>query len=462
MYSNPYRIFCPFLDEVISIKVLSPEEEVKLSGEVYNTLVSSKEKVVAAEFRQYVCSLVIENWEPTIQKIIDSIYGARQSAKEKDIFKRYIRDLYHAVLSVYSTLDLEMMLSQLNTIRMKEDWSAYLKKVMLGLDEDIEDKDLDYMPKESKSSPKATPLPKSGADLKKLEDTLNRLVIGQEEAVHSTVNSVKLMCTGLADFSTLFFVGPTGNGKTRLAKMLSDIYYKDRFFKINCGEYSNPHEYAKLIGSPPGYVGYTDKSLLAEKAEKSNGWVFLFDEIEKAHPKFYDFLLNLMDEGKVMDANGKDLDFSRSLFIFTSNQGTGDIKHNPLGFGRTKKKGDDLKKELSETFRESVKKHFSPEFINRIDKTIIFNQLNKEQLLKVVKLELAGIPVKKTKELLTYIIENGYSEEYGGRHIAKFIKNNIAILIADAVLEGVSPTSGNYYTCKVKDNTPYLVEMRKK
>jgi ATP-dependent Clp protease ATP-binding subunit ClpC len=260
----------------------------------------------------------------------------------------------------------------------------------------------------------------------------------------------------------LFFVGPTGNGKTRLAKMLSDIYYKDRFFKINCGEYSNPHEYAKLIGSPPGYVGYTDKSLLAEKAEKSNGWVFLFDEIEKAHPKFYDFLLNLMDEGKVMDANGKDLDFSRSLFIFTSNQGTGDIKHNPLGFGRTKKKGDDLKKELSETFRESVKKHFSPEFINRIDKTIIFNQLNKEQLLKVVKLELAGIPVKKTKELLTYIIENGYSEEYGGRHIAKFIKNNIAILIADAVLEGVSPTSGNYYTCKVKDNTPYLVEMRKK
>ena len=452
MQSNPYRIYCPFLDEVVNIKVLSPEEEIKLSTKVYDTISKARKKISIAEYRQHICSLVIEGWEPLLQKVINSIYGVSQNTDEKDIFSRYIREIYNSVLAVYSTLDLDMMLSQLNSVRMKEDWSEYLKKVMLGLEDEV-----DIVPKSSSERVKAT-LPKTVNDLIKLEAKLNKLVIGQEEAVNATVDSIKLAATGMADFSTLFFVGPTGNGKTRLAKVLSDIYYKDRFFKINCGEYSNAHEYAKLIGSPPGYIGHTDKSLLAEKAEKSNSWVFLFDEIEKAHPKFYDFLLNLMDEGRVTDANGKDLDFSKSLFIFTSNQGTGDIKRNPVGFSSVKKEGKELFKEIKETFDDSIKRHFNPEFINRIDKTIIFNQLNKEQLSKVAKLELAGIPVKRSKELLNYIIKNGYSEEYGGRFMVKFIKNNISILVANAVLEGVLPKTGNLYTCKVKENKPYLVE----
>ena len=454
MNSNPYRIYCPFLDEVVNIKVLSPEEEMKLSNNVFNNLSESTKKVSIAEYRQRICSLTIEGWEPLLQKVVDSIYGARRDAKEKDIFSRYIKEIYNSVLAVYSTLDLDMMLSQLNSARMKEDWSEYLKKVMLGLEDDVL---VDTEPK-SKVEPIKATLPKTATDLIKLESKLNKLVIGQEEAVKATVDSIKLAATGMAEFSTLFFVGPTGNGKTRLAKVLSDIYYKDRFFKVNCGEYSNAHEYAKLIGSPPGYIGHTDKSILFEKAEKSNSWIFLFDEIEKAHPKFYDFLLNLMDEGKVTDANGKNLDFSQSLFIFTSNQGTGDIKRNPVGFSNVKKEGEELFKERKETFEESVKRHFNPEFINRIDKTIIFNQLNKEQIAKVAKLELAGVPVKKTKELLNYIIKNGYSEEYGGRFMVKFIKNNISILVANAVLEGVLPKTGNLYTCKVKDNEPYLVE----
>jgi ATP-dependent Clp protease ATP-binding subunit ClpA len=454
MNSNPYRIYCPFLDEVLNIKVLSPEEEMNLSTKVYKKLSQATKKVSIAEYRQHVCSLVIEGWEPLLQKVIDSIYGVGRNTAERDIFSKYVREIYHSVLAVYSTLDLDMMLSKLNSERMKEDWSEYLKKVMLGLDDDFEPGN---EPK-TKVSPVEATLPKTVTDLIKLEAKLNKLVIGQSEAVRATVDSIKLAATGMAEFSTLFFVGPTGNGKTRLAKVLSDIYYKDRFFKINCGEYSNAHEYAKLIGSPPGYIGHTDKSLLFEKAEKSNSWVFLFDEIEKAHPKFYDFLLNLMDEGKVTDANGKDLDFSKSLFIFTSNQGTGDIKRNPVGFSNVKKEGEDLFKERKETFEESIKRHFNPEFINRIDKTIIFNQLDKEQIAKVAKLELAGVPVKKTKELLNYIIENGYSDEYGGRFMVKFIKNNISILVANAVLEGVLPKSGNLYTCKVKDNKPYIVE----
>lgn len=456
MITSPYRIYCPFLDEIVNIKVFSPKEEVDISGKVFSKLSKTTSRINADEFRQYICSLVIDDWDTLIKSITEIVSTIDHEISKKELFLRYVREIYHSVLAVYSTLDLEMMLSQLNTIKMKEDWSEYLKKVMLGLEDD------EILPSsKTKRKPVKVTLPTTLLDLKKLELNLNKLVIGQEDAVKATVDSIKLISTGLADFSTLFFVGPTGNGKSRLAKVLSDLYYKDRFFKVNCGEYSNQHEYSKLIGSPPGYIGHTEKSILAEKAEKSNSWIFLFDEIEKAHPKFYDFLLNLLDEGRITDSNGKDLDFSKSLFIFTSNQGTNNIKRDRVGFASPKKEEQELFKEISETFETSIKKHFSSEFLNRVDRTIIFNQLNKEQLLGVAKLELQGIPIKKTKEVFNYIIKHGYSEEYGGRHIAKFIKNNIAILVADAVLEGVLPSKGNYYTCKIKKGKPYILEMEK-
>ena len=455
MHENPYRMYCPFLDEIVDLKVLSPEEEVALSNKIFQRL-KRKKNLSASEFRKDICSHVVEEWPVLLQRIIDVVFSTGQSLPEKELVDRYVMDLYYAILAVYNTLDLDMMLSKLNTFRMKEDWSDYLKKVMLGLDDEDMDASLTTT---AMKKPKTPKMPKNTKDLQKLEETLNKQVIGQQEAVKATVDAIKLMVTGLADFSTLFFVGPTGNGKTRLAKVLSDVYYKDRFFKVNCGEYSSAHEYAKLIGSPPGYIGHTEKSVLTEKAELSNSWIFLFDEIEKAHPKFYDFLLNLMDEGKITDSNGKVLDFSKSIFIFTSNKGMaeGKIGSSRMGFSKEKITYDESK----DGIRESIKKSFSPEFLNRIDKIILFNQLNKEELVKVAKLELNGVPVKKTKELLTYLIENGYSEEYGGRHLAKYIKNNIAILVANAVLDEVVPKSGNYYTCKIKDNKPYLIEMEK-
>ena len=455
MHENPYRMYCPFLDEIVDLKVLSPEEEVALSNKLFQRLRKQK-NLSASEFRKDICSHVVEEWPVLLQRIIDVVFSTGQSLPEKELVDRYVMDLYYAILAVYNTLDLDMMLSKLNTFRMKEDWSDYLKKVMLGLDDEDMDASLTTT---AMKKPKTPKMPKNTKDLQKLEETLNKQVIGQQEAVKATVDAIKLMVTGLADFSTLFFVGPTGNGKTRLAKVLSDVYYKDRFFKVNCGEYSSAHEYAKLIGSPPGYIGHTEKSVLTEKAELSNSWIFLFDEIEKAHPKFYDFLLNLMDEGKITDSNGKVLDFSKSIFIFTSNKGMaeGKIGSSRMGFSKEKITYDESK----DGIRESIKKSFSPEFLNRIDKIILFNQLNKEELVKVAKLELNGVPVKKTKELLNYLIENGYSEEYGGRHLAKYIKNNIAILVANAVLDEVVPKSGNYYTCKIKDNKPYLIEMEK-
>ena len=241
-----------------------------LSTKVYKKLSSTKNKLSPYVYRRDICAEVVQDWPDLFQAITDNIYSVRQSIPEMEIIQTCVKEIYNSLLDVYATLDLDTMLNKINSTKMNEDWSDYLRKVMLGLDEDEVAAEREEMglPQTSKSK-KIYKIPTSLKELNALEAKLNKGVIGQEEAVKATVDAIKLISTGLAKFSSLFFVGPTGNGKTRLAKVLSDLYYKDRFFKVNCGEYGNAHEYAKLIGSPPGYVGHTEKSVLAEKAEKS-------------------------------------------------------------------------------------------------------------------------------------------------------------------------------------------------
>ena len=148
-------------------------------------------------------------------------------------------------------------------------------------------------------------------ELELLEQHFGDNIVGQKDAIRALMRSLKLMASGLADHSSFLFVGPTGVGKTQIAKLLGEKF-NGNFYKVNCAEYAGGHEYAKLIGSPPGYVGHSEKSLLAEKAEQSNSWVFLFDEIEKAHHKLYDFLLSLLDDGTCTDNMGQVLDFTQS------------------------------------------------------------------------------------------------------------------------------------------------------
>ena len=258
-----------------------------------------------------------------------------------------------------------------------------------------------------------------------------------------------LLVTKLSSNISLLFIGPTGVGKTLISKELGK-HYTGNFFKINCAEYAQPHEYAKLIGSPPGYVGSTDKSILELRAEKSNKWVLLFDEIEKANPKMFDFMLSLMDDGTVMSSNGKELDFSQSIILMTSNEGIKDLKvgSKDLGFGSKTITYDSSKEKI----KESVKDKFNPEFLGRIDEIVHFNQLSEEDLLQVAKLEIKNLPIRKTKSLLNYIIKNGTSQEYGARFISKFITREIKSIIADNILSGISPKKGKLYSIKVNNN----------
>jgi ATP-dependent Clp protease ATP-binding subunit ClpC len=269
---------------------------------------------------------------------------------------------------------------------------------------------------------------------------------------------MKLMASGLAKHSSFLFVGPTGVGKTQIAKILGEKF-SGNFFKVNCAEYAHAHEYAKLIGSPPGFIGHSEKSLLAEKAEKSNRWVFLFDEIEKAHHKLYDFLLSLLDDGTCTDNMGKVLDFSQSIFIFTSNQGISEINREPMGFDRKKTDA----KVCNDVLRKSVKRHFSPEFLNRIDDIVVFNSLKKDEIRKIAKLQLDGLPIKQTDPLIDFIVEGGYSEEYGARNIARFIKNNVSSKLAEAILGGYHiPIADNgMYTPKIVNGEVKIEDCRK-
>lgn len=445
--------YCAATNSIIRVRILLPVEVLALKDDLVLKY-KNKNSINADEYSEFVLQVVVPDWDSVKTELMDSL-----SSRAEDpafAYEMVLQNLFGFVEGLYPDVGIASVMLEIDSEVLESSMSDYLK----GLYDAATDNVDRSISKEKLESLVTEVQARNKKSLHSLKNKLNDQVINQEEAVNAVVDALKLMAAGLSTFSSMFFIGPTGNGKTRLAEKLADAYFGDRFLKINCGEYGSSHEYAKLIGSPPGYVGHSDKSYLQEKAEKSNSWVFLFDEIEKAHPKFYDFLLNLLDKGNVTDANGNLLDFSRSLFIFTSNKGMTDCKigEQRLGFGKEVVSYEESKDKI----QDSLKTQFSPEFLNRIDKIIHFNRLTKEDLIKVAKLELEFLPVKKTKELINYIIQEGYSEEYGGRYLSKFIKNNIAVLVADAVLEGVSPARGNLYTCKIKNGKPFIKEMEKK
>tara|TARA_R100000742_G_C4258218_1_gene76078 strand:- start:104 stop:1078 length:975 start_codon:yes stop_codon:yes gene_type:complete len=274
-------------------------------------------------------------------------------------------------------------------------------------------------------------------EILKIKKTIQNNLIGQDEAIDKITDTFKLMNSGFATYGSAFFIGPTGCGKTELARLIATNYYNDstRLLKINCSEYAQSHEYAKLIGSPPGYVGSNESGILADRAEQGSNWVILFDEIEKANEKLHNLLLGFLDEGVITDNKGKELDFRNSIFLFTSNIGIKEsVGKTPVGFGSESTTYKDSLPEIEESF----KKEFSPEFINRIDDIIYFNQLTPKDAEEIAKLNLKKLPIKITKKLVTHIVDNSYSPEYGARNIKRFIKQNVTLKLADKILSGCS------------------------
>jgi ATP-dependent Clp protease ATP-binding subunit ClpC len=282
-----------------------------------------------------------------------------------------------------------------------------------------------------------------------IEKALRTQIIGQDEAIQSLCRSVKKSAVGLkrpgVPIGTFLLVGRTGTGKTELAKALARSLFDDpgRLVRIDCSEYALPHEYAKLIGSPPGYIGHSEGGFLTETVRKKEHCIVLFDEIEKAHSKVHNLLLQLLDEGILTDSKGQIVSFSKTIVIMTSNLGIEkvDALRGRMGFM-------DLEEEVNEdnveeATLEGMRECFRPEFINRIDEVVVFNPLSPKvcgriahRMLKEVSglLEQQGIQVEFSSGVKNILAKEGFSEEYGARELRRLIKRKIENPLTDLIL----------------------------
>ena len=433
-----YKVVSDELNLVLFVKGYKLEEEKKLYESIRKKIETAEAPINIENYKEYIVKKFLIDSDIFIEGLTDDIEERNE----------IIDSAYEAVVGLYPPFSLEFVCQDLNT-------DVFFSGVKGSILRHMQDND-NYPP----HVPELHPINLSSIeDLLDLEKYLDENIIGQHEAISSLIKSMKLMASGLAKHSSFLFVGRTGVGKSQLSKLVGEKF-SGNFYKINCAEYAGGHEYAKLIGAPPGYVGHSEKSLLAEKAEQSNRWVFLFDEIEKAHHKLYDFLLSLLDEGTCTDNMGVTLDFSESIFIFTSNQGVSDIKTDRVGF---KAGEEEVTGEVtSDIINKAVKRHFSPEFLNRLDEIVHFNNLTKAQIRQIVSLQLKTIPIVITDPLINFIVEGGYSAEYGARNIARFIKNNVSIQIADSILHKLVPKKAEgLYTPRIVKGQVKIINTKK-
>lgn len=306
------------------------------------------------------------------------------------------------------------------------------------------------------SSMTGIPLEKIAEDesdrLLNMESILHNRVIGQEEAVKSISKAVRRARAGLKDpkrpIGSFIFLGPTGVGKTELARALSETMFgeEDAMIRVDMSEYMEKHSVSRLVGSPPGYVGYDDGGQLTEKVRRKPYSLILFDEIEKAHPDVFNMLLQVLDDGRLTDSNGRTVDFRNAVIVMTSNVGSQDLKDQKFaGFGTNATSGVQDYETIRSTMMKELKNTFRPEFINRVDDTIVFHSLEKQHLKEIVSLmidELStrlmeqDINIVVTDKAKERIVDDGYDPEYGARPLARSIQRNIEDTLSESLLAG--------------------------
>ena len=288
--------------------------------------------------------------------------------------------------------------------------------------------------------------------LLQLEETLHGRVIGQEEAVSAVARAIRRARAGLKDpkrpIGSYIFLGPTGVGKTELSKALAEAMFgdEDAMIRLDMSEYMEPHSVSKLMGSPPGYVGYDDGGQLTEKVRRKPYSVILFDEIEKAHPDVFNALLQILEDGRLTDSKGRVVSFKNTILIMTSNVGASKLhKSNRMGFDSDDNAAVAGYERMKETMMEELKRTFRPEFLNRVDEIILFHSLEKDQTLEIVKLMLKsvierltgrGINLSITPEVETYLAEAGFDPTYGARPLRRAIQHQVEDSLSEEILSG--------------------------
>ena len=304
---------------------------------------------------------------------------------------------------------------------------------------------------------------KSDAELLSgLEQSLRTVVFGQDDAITALSSAIKLARAGLREpekpIGSYLFTGPTGVGKTEVAKQLADTLGVE-LLRFDMSEYMERHTISRLIGAPPGYVGFDQGGLLTDGVDQHPHCVVLLDEIEKAHPDLYNVLLQVMDHGKLTDHNGKAVDFRNVILIMTSNVGASELARSPIGFGRKREKGDD---------EEAINRTFSPEFRNRLDAIISFAPLPREVVRRVVEkfvlqlegqLAERGVTINLTPEAADWLAEHGYDERMGARPLGRVIQEYVKKPLADQVLFGELVNGGNVTVAVVGEGSEAKLEL---
>ncbi len=315
---------------------------------------------------------------------------------------------------------------------------------------------------------------KESKRLSKLSDVLHQRVIGQNEAVEAVAKAIKRGRVGLKDpnrpIGTFLFLGPTGVGKTELSKALAEAVFgkEDAIIRVDMSEYMEKHSVSKMIGSPPGYVGFEDGGQLSEKVRRNPYSVILFDEIEKAHEDIFNVLLQVLDDGHITDSQGRKVDFKNTIIIMTSNAGAQKIiEPKKLGFSS----GEDIAKDheaMKNGVMEEVRRMFKPEFINRIDDTIVFHTLSKDEIKEIVTLLLKtfkkrvesqlNIKISFNEQIKEYIFTKGYDKKYGARPLKRAIQTYIEDELAEAILSGSVKRGDTVKTSIKEDKISFVVK----
>jgi len=311
------------------------------------------------------------------------------------------------------------------------------------LKEEVNDEDIAEVIANWTGIPVNKMLETEAAKLMKMEERLKKRVVGQGHAIETVSNSIRRARAGVSDISkplgTFLFLGPTGVGKTELAKALAVFLFDDEnaMLRYDMSEYMEKHEVSRLVGAPPGYVGYEEGGQLTEKVRRKPYSVILFDEIEKAHPDVFNILLQVLDDGRMTDGQGRTVDFRNAVIILTSNIATALITEL--------EKKDGVEEEVKDRVNEELKKYFKPEFLNRLDDTVIFNRLKKKDIVNIAGIQISvlkerlaqkNIEIELTQKAENLLAERGYDETFGARPLKRVLQNNIENEAAKLILSG--------------------------
>jgi len=330
---------------------------------------------------------------------------------------------------------------------MKEKWENSLKENR----EIVDDDQVAHVVSMMSGVPVQRMAQTEGARLMGMLADLKNKVIGQDKAIETLVKAIRRSRIGLKDpnrpIGTFMFLGPTGVGKTHLAKKLAELMFgsTDALIRIDMSEYMEKHTVSRMVGAPPGYVGYEEGGQLTEKVRRKPYSIVLLDEIEKAHQDVFNILLQVLDEGRLTDANGRTVDFKNTVIIMTSNIGTRQLKDFGQGIGFTSMQGQNLKEHSRSIITKALNKTFAPEFLNRLDEIINFDQLDMESLMKIVDIELEelykrvnniGYNLEVEDEAKSFIAKKGYDVQYGARPLKRAVQTYIEDALSEVILGG--------------------------